>query len=146
MKKFLIIVLALVIASLIAVYTVNTYRNNLLKAQKLNKEYESYRDIQVLGSELISIINRTTDINTKNEIEKDTEGYYIDNGNNSLHVDIQFSYKDKVKLLHMEDIEKNGSEAFIRVYSTASFKCTNIEYHEKTNNVKKLIFEEIANS
>ena len=142
MKKFIIILLILFIALAVGVYSVYSYRSRIIEAQKLNKEYEQYYNIEILGTELISIINRTSDINHKNNIEKDTDGYYVDNGNNSLHIYIKFVYKNNTKSIPMEDIENSGSETFIKVYSTASFKCTNIEYHEKTHNVKSLTFEE----
>lgn len=119
------------------------YRSNILEAQKLNREYEQYYNIDILGTELISILNRTSDINHKNGIEKDADGYYVDNGINSLHIYIKFTYKNDTKTIKMEDIEKSGSETFIKVYSTENFKCTNIEYHDRTHNVKSLTFEEI---
>ena len=82
MKKFIIILLILFIALAVGVYSVYSYRSRIIEAQKLNKEYEQYYNIEILGTELISIINRTSDINHKNNIEKDTDGYYVDNGNN----------------------------------------------------------------
>jgi len=130
----------------ISVYLVYTYRSNFLETQKLNKEYEEYKGIHILGTELISIVNRTIDINHKHDIEKDANGYYVDNGDNSIHIYIKFVYKNETKTILMEDIEKTGIESFIRVYSTANFKCTNIEYHEKTGNVKSLTFEEIQDT
>lgn len=144
MKKFLMILLVLFIILAVGIYTVYQYRSNMLAAQKLNKEYEQYYHIDILGTELISILNRTSDLNHKNGIVKDNDGYYVDNGDNSLHIYIKFAYKKDKKVLRMEDIEKNGSETFIRVYSTASFKCTEIEHHEKTHNVKSLTFEEVT--
>ena len=144
MKKFLIVLLILFIILAIGIYSVYRYRSSILETQKLNREYEQYYNIYILGTELISIINRTSDINHKNDIAKDDNGYYVDNGDNSLHIYIKFVYKNNSKTIQMEDIEKSGSETFIKVYSTASFKCTKIEYHEKTHNVKSLTFEEVV--
>ena len=114
--------------------------------QKLNREYEQYYNIDILGTELISIINRTCDINVKNDISKDTNGYFENNNDNSIIVYIQFNYKKDTKTIRMEEISNTGSEAFIKVYSTANFKCTNIEYHEKTHNIKSLTFEEVSDT
>lgn len=146
MKKFMIILLILFIILAIGVYSVYRYRSAILEVQKLNREYEAYYKNGCLGTELISILNRTSDINHKNGIEKDKDGYYVNNGENSIHIYVKFVYKNNVKILRMEDIEKNGSETFIKVYSTASFKCIEIKYHEKTNQVKSLTFEEIQDS
>jgi len=142
MKKFFIILLILLIVLTISIYSVYSYRVKILEAQKLNKEYEQYYNIQLLGTELISIINRTIDINNKNEVPRDSNGYYINNEENSIVIYIQFIY-GKDKKFQMEDIEKSSSESFVQVYSTASFKCTAIEYHDKTKNVKSLTFEEV---
>lgn len=144
MKKFVIILLVLCIILAVGIYSVYRYRNAILETQKLNSQYEQYYNINILGTELISIVNRTIDINNKNNIEQDNSGYYIDNKNNSLHIYIKFVYKNNTKTIKMEDIEKSGIENFVKVYSTASFKCTGITYHEKTHNVKSLTFEEIS--
>ncbi len=144
MKKFFIILLILFIVLIASIYMVYSYRAEALEAQKLNKEYEEYYNIEILGTELISIINRTIDLNNKNDIVKDDKGYYIDNEENYKEIYIQFVYKNETKLIKMEDIEKSGIETFVRMYSTAGFKCTGIEYHNKTKNVKSLTFTEIV--
>lgn len=142
-KSFFIIMLILVVITIIVAYAINTYRFEIESAQKLNNQYKEYYNMQVLGTELISLINRTIDINEKNEIPKNTNNYYIDNGENSIEVYVKFIYKSETKTIQMEDIQKSGIESFVQMYSTASFKCTKIEYHSKTNNVKSVTFEEI---
>ena len=69
-----------------------------------HKEFRD--DINSLGTELISIINKTTDINNNHNIPKDENNYYLDNGENSIKIYINFIYKDKTKTLQMEDINK----------------------------------------
>lgn len=142
-NKFLIILVALIILTVYIGYVVYQYRSEVINSQKISKEYESYYQLEMLGTELISIINRTIDINTKENVSKDENGYFIDNQKNSINIYIKFIYKDEEKTIPMEDIEKATSETFIKNYSTASFRCTSIEYHEKTKNVKSLTFEEI---
>lgn len=143
-RKFFVIMLILFVVTLISIYAVYSYRNSIKSSQKINDEYNSYYNKQMLGTELISIINKTIDINHKNNIEKDSSDYYIDNENNSIQIYVNFVYKKETKTKKMEDIEKGGIEEFVQVYSTANFKCTNIEYHTKTKNVKSLTFEEIS--
>ena len=142
-NKFLIILVIFILLTVCVGYMVYNYRSQIINSQKISKEYESYYHLEMLGTELMSIINRTIDINTKGNVPKDENGYFTDNQKDSIHIYIKFVYKDKQKTIQMEDIEKNTSEAFIRNYSTASFKCTDIQYHEKTKNVKSLTFEEI---
>ena len=143
MKKIFITFLILFIILVVSIYMVLSYRNKNLEIQKLNREYEKYYNIEILGTELISIINRTIDLNNKNDIVKDENGYFVNNEETYKEIYIEFIYKDKTKLIQMEDIEKSGIETFVKVYSTASFKCTDIKYHDKTKNVKSLTFTEI---
>ncbi len=143
-KTIYIILLIFIIVLVITIQYVYNYRSAKIAEQKINNEYNSYYNKQVLGTELISIINRTIDVNNQNGIAKDNN-YYIDNENNSIQIYVVFVYKDKTKTIKMEDIEKSGTEAFIKRYSTESFKCTNIDNHKKTKNVKSLTFEEVTN-
>ena len=144
MKKILIILLILSIILVVGVYSVYRYRTNVYQIQKQNREYEQYYNINVLGTELISIINKTIDLNTKNNITKDDRGYFVDNGENSIKINVEFKYKNDTKTISMEEIASTGAESFVKVYSTANFKCTKIEYHEKTHNVKNVTFEEVS--
>ena len=144
MKKILIILLILSIILVVGVYSVYRYRTNVYQIQKQNREYEQYYNINVLGTELISIINKTIDLNTKNNITKDDKGYFVDNGENSIKINVEFKYKNDTKTISMEKIASTGAESFVKVYSTANFKCTKIEYHEKTHNVKNVTFEEVS--
>ena len=144
MKKILIILLILSIILVVGVYSVYRYRTNVYQIQKQNREYEQYYNINVLGTELISIINKTIDLNTKNNITKDDKGYIVDNGENSIKINVEFKYKNDTKTISMEEIASTGAESFVKVYSTANFKCTKIEYHEKTHNVKNVTFEEVS--
>ena len=90
----------------------------------------------------MSVINRVQDINSKNNIEKDSDGLYIENEENSIKMYIKLKYEDDYSVLEVERILNNGIENFIKNYSTASFKCEEITYHEKTGNVKSLTFIE----
>ena len=146
MKKILIILLILSIILVVGVYSVYRYRTNVYQIQKQTREYEQYYNINVLGTELISIINKTIDLNTKNNITKDDKGYFVDNGENSIKINVEFKYKNDTKTISMEEIASTGAESFVKVYSTANFKCTKIEYHEKTHNVKNVTFEEVSDT
>ncbi len=144
-KKIFIILIIFIIILAMVTYGVYSYRKQLVEAQEINNIYKSYENIQILGSQLISIINKTVDINEKAGLEKDENGMYIDNGKDSIELYIEFIYEDETKTVPMEKISNSGTESFVNIYSTASFKCTNISYHEKTNNVKSLTFTEVTN-
>ena len=141
-NKILLIFIVFIIVLAIAVYAVYNYRTSVYESQKINNQYKSYYNTQMLGTELLSIINKTEDTNEKFDIQKDAEGLYIENDTNSIKIYVNLKYKDDYRTLEMERIINNGIENFVKAYSTASFKCTDISYHDKTNNVKALTFTE----
>lgn len=142
MKKILAILIVLVLVIVVVVVgKYNSYKSSILREQKLNEEYESFTKNEILGTSLITLINKAIDSNNKNNIELDDNNLYIDNGTNSIKIEVKFLESDEI--YPMENIGKLGSEQFIKNYAAASFKCTNKQYHEKTNNIKYLLFEQI---
>ena len=141
-NKILLILIIFMVILAIVTYILYNYRINLQELQKINNEFKTYANTQMLGTELISIMNRVQDINTKNKIEKDSDGLYRDNGKNSIKLYLKLKYKEDYTTLEVEKILDNGIENFIKTYSTASFKCIEITYHEKTGNVKSLTYIE----
>lgn len=144
MKNKILLILIIFMVILVAItYALYNYRIGMQETQRTNNEYKSYYQKKMLGTELVSIINKTEDTNAKNNIEKDSEGLYIDNGENSIKVYVKLIYKEDYTTVEIEKILNNGIEKFINAYSTADFECTEITYHEKNGNVKSLIFTEI---
>lgn len=142
MKKIIICILSIfLIVICIVVYGVYQKNENTAQIGVDNKTYESYENKEVLGTDIISIINKATDSNEKNDIKIGEDGNYIDNGKNSIRIEIKF--KDLDKVITMERINNVGIEKFWSNYGALSFKCTKIEYHEKTHRVKYMYFEEV---
>lgn len=142
MKKIIICILSIfLIIICIVVYGVYQKNENTAQIGIDNKTYESYYNKEVLGTDIISIINKATDSNKKNDIKIGEDGNYIDNGKNSIRIEIKFLELDKV--ITMERINNVGIEKFWSNYGALSFKCTKIEYHEKTHRVKYMYFEEV---
>ena len=142
MKKIIICILSIfLIIIFIVVYGVYQKNENTAQIGVDNKTYESYENKEVLGTDIISIINKATDSNKKNDIKIGEDGNYIDNGKNSIRIEIKFLELDKV--ITMERINNVGIEKFWSNYGALSFKCTKIEYHEKTHRVKYMYFEEV---
>lgn len=142
MKKIIICILSIfLIIICIVVYGVYQKNENTAQIGVDNKTYESYENKEVLGTDIISIINKATDSNKKNDIKIGEDGNYIDNGKNSIRIEIKFFELDKV--ITMERINNVGIEKFWSNYGALSFKCTKIEYHEKTHRVKYMYFEEV---
>ena len=142
MKKIIICILSIfLIIICIVVYGVYQKNENTAQIGVDNKTYESYENKEVLGTDIISIINKATDSNKKNDIKIGEDGNYIDNGKNSIRIEIKFLELDKV--ITMERINKKKKKKFWSNYGALSFKCTKIEYHEKTHRVKYMYFEEV---
>lgn len=106
-----------------------------------NNYYEQLKDKEINGSELASIINKVIDYNEKNETEKDNNGVYISNDENSLNLEIKF--KDNDNIIKSEKIYSVGMQQFIELYRTSSFKLSKITYHSKSKLIKYLYFEEV---
>ena len=141
-NKILLIASIFMIILIISLYGIYKYRSSIYESQKINNEYKSYYNSQVIGAELVSIMNRTEDVNEKYGVKKNEEGFFIENETNSIRIYISFKYEDEYRTLEMERIINNGTQNFLKVYSTANFKCTDISYHSSSNNVKSLTFTE----
>ena len=140
-NKLIIIIIIFLIIFFVATYMVYSYRKDVIASQEINESYTAYYNKQIYGTELISIINKTIDLNEQNGIPKNN-GIYIENENNSIKIYIQFKYKEDYETVDMEKIYNTGTDNFRKAYSSAYFTCSNITYHEKTNNVKTLTFTE----
>lgn len=142
MKKIIICILSVFLV-VICIVSYSVYQKNENTAQIGidNKTYESYYNKEVLGTDIISIINKAIDSNEKNDIKIGKDGNYIEDEKNSIRIEIKFKELDKV--ITMERINNVGIEKFWSNYGALSFKCTKIEYHEKNHRVKYMYFEEI---
>lgn len=142
MKKNVILILTIFLVIIVVIgYGIYNRRASISKSSIENKAYESFYNQQVLGTDVISIINKAVDSNEKNSVGKDEKGNYIENNENSIKIDIKFKELDQI--ITMERINEVGMQQFWQNYGALNFKCTKIEYHQKTNKVKYMYFEEI---
>lgn len=140
MKKLIIFfIVIIIILSFIAIKYYN-YKINYTNITKLNAEYEQYLNKEVEGIELASLINKTTDKNIKNNIEQNEKGEFIQNEENSIEIEIYMT--DNETTYKMETIYKGGTEKFVQYYGNVKFECTKIEYHNKTKQIKYMLFEQ----
>ena len=145
MKKSIFIILAILssIAIVICLYIYNGRKVENI-AIKHNKQYEEYCNKEILGTELISLINKAIDYNEKNNVEKQEDTiYYINNNINSIQITVKFIDNDNI--IKMENIAEKQTENFIKFFATATFKCNDIKYHKQTKNVQSMYFEQINN-
>ena len=142
MKKiaiFLLIIIAIV-STIAYIYlnNISNYRN----AQKENLKFEMYIDKEITGMEITTLANKVVDYNEQNKIEKDNKGKYVDNGVNSINIDIKFIDNDVT--YNIEKLYDSGINKFLAYYSDITFKCSEIQYHSKTNKIKYMMFEQIT--
>lgn len=143
MKK-IVIILGIIFFCMIVVLAVFLTQNkeNLASIYKENAIYEQYKDKQIFGTEVASIMNKAIDQNLKNGIEQDEKGFFIENENNSIKIEVKLQDEENLKTYQMETIQKVGNEKFVQNFNLILFQCTNIEYHEKTKKIAKLVFEQ----
>ena len=145
MKKTLLILIAIVIVIVciigIKYYSYMMEYNNVIKE---NEEYEKYKDQEVYGIDLATLVNKAVDKNEKNNIPKDDKNLYIQNDENSIEIEIYI--EDNETTYKMEVFYNSGTEQFIQYYGNIKFKCSKIEYHEKTGKIKYILFEQLQTS
>ena len=141
MKKILIFfVIIIAIVSIIAV-RYSSYKVEHDTIMQENAEFEQYKDKEIYGLDLATIINKVMDKNIKNEIPKDNQNMFIENETNSIKMEIYMT--DNEETYRAETFYNNGIEQFMEFYRDIKFKCSKIEYHEKTGKIKYLYFEQI---
>ena len=142
MKKIALFFLIIVIIVVGISYMYLNSKANYNNAKKENLQFESYYEKEIYGAELTTIINKAMDKNNLNQVEKNSKGKYIDNQKNSIQIDIKMSDNDKTYA--METLYNGGMDKFVQYYNQIKFKCTKLEYHQATNKVKYMLFEQIT--
>lgn len=142
MKKNIVILVILVI---IIIFSISglliTNSNTIKKIKNYNSQYEYYLDKTIYGTELATLVNKAVNSNENNNIQKDDKGFYLDNGQNSIKIDIKMNTNGKT--YQMETIYNNDITKFVENFNLVKFKCNNIDYHKNSGRVSKLYFEEI---
>ena len=129
-KTFFIVVTAIfIIVCMVYTFLINL-RAEKQEIKKDNMQYEQYLNQEILGTKLATLISKVVDQNERNSIAKDEKGYYINNGENSIKIDLKMTTIDKT--YPMEEIYNKKITSFVENFNFISFECTSIEYHEKT--------------
>lgn len=142
MKKIAIFFLIIIIIIVGISYLYLNYKISYNRTKKDNLEYEEYYNKEIYGAELTTIINKAMDNNSYNKVEKDKKGKYIDDGKNSVNIEIKMLDNDET--YNMETFYNGGMDNFVKYYNQIKFRCVKIEYHESTKKVKYMLFEQIT--
>ena len=141
MKKIIIILLVFIIVLCILLYNFNSIALDKQKIAEENAEFELYLNKEIYGIDIASIINKAVDKNIKNEIQKNDKGFFIQNDENSIEIEVYLTEGDDI--YKMEQIYKQGTEQFVQFFIDEKFKSSKVEYHEKTGRIKYILFEQI---
>lgn len=140
-KQTIIIILILIVIFLIIAFAVMQNMKQGRDIASYNNEYEKYLNEQFLGTEVTTLINKAIDTNEKNSVEKNENGYYVENSTNSIKIYIKLQQDGEY--VPMERIFQVGITEFVKNFNLEDFKCTKINYHQATKLVKEVYIEVI---
>lgn len=142
MKKLAVFFLIIVIIIVGISYMYLSYKANYHEAQRENNQFESYYNQEFYGADVATIVNKAYDSNLTNIVQRDNSGNFIENDTTSIKIDLKMLDTDET--YNMETIYKGGMDKFVQYYGSIKFKCTKIEYHNKTQKVKYMLIEQIT--
>ena len=139
MKKVIIGILLTVIF-LITLFFIwyNKNLSELKNIKSFNSEFERFLNKDITGVDLTTVINKAIENNNKYEIEKNSNGTYKNDLENSIEIMIKPS--EEGNIYPMEAFEKVGIKDFTKNFGGALFKSTKIEFH-KNGRISKIQFE-----
>ena len=99
------------------------------------------------GADIATIINKAVDNNEKYNVEKNLNGFYVENDENSIKVELTLLTTDKEgnkveARYQMESLVNAGLNDFISSFSLTTFECTNIKYNS-LGKVSKIFVKQI---
>ena len=142
MKKLAVFFLIIVIIIVGISYMYLSYKANYHEAQRENNQFESYYNQEFYGADVATIVNKAYDSNLTNSVQRDNSGNFIENDTTSIKIYLKMLDTDET--YNMETIYKGGMDKFVQYYGSIKFKCTKIEYHNKTQKVKYMLIEQIT--
>ena len=142
MKKTLFIILITFFCIMIVLFVALRNAQGLERdTQKFNLEFEQYTNKNIYGTEIATMINKAVNNNEKYRIEKDENGFYIEDDSYSIKIDIYIKINETTYA--METIYKLGTEQFVQNFNSIKFHTTNVEYHNKTGRIAKIVLEQV---
>jgi hypothetical protein len=142
MKKTVLIIaipIVIILFSICGLFI--TQKTTIRNIKKYNSQYEYYINKSIYGTELVTLINKVVNENEINKVEKDEKGFFIENNENSIKINIKMNTNGKT--YQMETFYNNDITKFVENFNLVKFRCNKIEYHKKSGRVRKLYFEEI---
>lgn len=146
-KTIFFIIMLLVLIIVIVTVGISNNKAKERERQSFNVQFENFSGKTMYGADVLTIINKAIDNNTEFDIKKDEEGFYIEDNEHSLKVELILLSKNnegkiEEKTYQMEALEKVGLNGFISNFGLTSFECSNIEYN-KLKRVSKITVKQL---
>ena len=139
MKKTILVVLSIFLIMIVCIYV--NYKETLItqnQAKRFNSEFEFYNKASVFGTDITTVINKAIDNNEKYDIEKNENGEYIPDEENSIKIYIHMIINETT--YPMEKLKSTGLDDFTRYFGEVEFRCTEIKYHKATGKIAEMTF------
>lgn len=142
MKKTILMIAIPIVIIICSMCGLLITRNNTIRnVKKNNSQYEFYKDKNIYGTELATLINKVVNDNEINNVEKDEKGFFNEKDEKCIKIDIKMNTNGKT--YQMETLYNNDITKFVENFNLVKFHCTKIEYNKNSGRVSKLYFEEI---
>ena len=96
MKKTVLIIaipIVIILFSICGLFI--TQKTTIRNIKKYNSQYEYYINKSIYGTELVTLINKVINENEINKVEKDEKGFFIENNENSIKINIKMNTNGK---------------------------------------------------
>ena len=120
-------------------------QKNIQQIAAFNAQYTSYQKRALYGADVASVINKIIDNNKE----------HVDNPDYQINWEFKLTEKlelDNTTILPAGTYDQSKYSAYVAMMNNASyfkefkslyFKCTSVEYSNKTGRVNKIVFEQI---
>ena len=145
-KQFIFLIVIVLVIIVIISINILQKRKEEMTIQSFNAEYEQYLNKEIYGTDIATLINKAIDNNQRNNIEQDEKGFYIDNGQDSILINLVMITNEDTQettTYQMETIEKVGILEFLTNFNLTTFRSSNVEYHQETGKISKITFEQL---
>lgn len=137
---YLILIPVIIIVSIVLGNYIE-YSKNKTEIANLNKEFSAYENEKIQINTVVTLMNKAIQKNIENQITQNENKIFQENDTNSIKIYLEI--KSRNSIIPMEDLilhQKAGTEKVEYAFSDLLFEITDIEYHQKTGQVKKIIF------
>ena len=146
MKKnilLLLVIMVIIVSIFFAKYIEFNQKKGIVR--EFNLYYHKFNKDDLIGLDIVSVINKAMNENEINEVYKDDAGYYNPDDNRSIIIYVDLTKEDDknddFKVFRMERIVQVGMDSFVRLFGNVKFKCTKVNMHKDTGRIASMIFE-----